>query len=513
MWRTFLLLVFIFPGLVGANVVITEVMCNPLPDFAEWVKVSNTGEDTVDVASYTFFDNSTKTIHLQNGSFLLASGESAFILDDDAINTINTLSGSIYVVSSTGLNNGGERIGFGTEYITYSAQSTKGELCTIEDRETVDTTTDSDTTTDTDTSTVEHTTITTYKEVQRWETVEIQPPQDITIRDMDDKEVLVGSNVNIALEVYDSTGKTVSPKCHIIFGDGSESKSCDILHAYEFAGTYIVTMFANNQSLHSESNVIFTVKEPELQINIADDYKFIEIFNNANSDARLSGWAIKVGYRKFTIPNNTIIPANESIKISANTLGIDIVRRGGVAHLIDVFGTVVADSSEYVAMRDITDTSSNKETITQGETLKQEDVEVQSNKQEEVQQLVLSTNIQKAPYTTTSIIGMQIPTVRTSDSPQQTQNTVIAKESVINKHNVQQLAATSAVQDTQLSLRLFDVLPQESGKWLIGLLTLLGIASLPVLIGRHDDVADDSDTHKQSEEGSLTGGFTVKEIK
>ncbi len=474
--RWIIAIFIMLPHITFGNVIITEVMCNPVSELDEWVKIINTGEGPVDVKDVKFFDNSFKELSIASGDFSLDKDETAFIIAHKATSTIADLRGNIYTVSSTGLNNAGERIGFGTEFVTYSKQTNKGVLCSIKNRDSVDGGTDTPEPTD---IREVNKVITTYKEVTRWETVEIQPPQDIFIRDIRNKTVLLGSELYIRPEVFDATGKSVEAKCHITFGDGAESITCNTEHLYQFVGKYILNINASKNSMQASTRVSIDVIKPNINISTSESGEYVELINDLDSNIELSGWKIKVGHKRFNIPNGTIISANGSIKISAITMDIDINRRGGgVVALVDAFNKIVTDSTTQAV---IADEVPQIEYVIEQVEESSEEINIKEVEVEEVINIINTTPVEHKDVLNNSVIGMQVSI-----------NEVIAEEEEekekksnndLNQVIESQVAAA-------VSTPTNSILPTDIAKWSVALLAIIGIAIIPVIFRRKEDDTD-----------------------
>jgi hypothetical protein len=76
---------FLFPSLAFANIEITEIMYDaPGADTGrEWIEVTNTGEDSIDIGKYKLFENGTNHgLAVTQGSSLLAPHTSAILADN-----------------------------------------------------------------------------------------------------------------------------------------------------------------------------------------------------------------------------------------------------------------------------------------------------------------------------------------------------------------------------------------------------------------------------------------------
>ncbi len=518
-----LILVMLLPCSTFANMVITEVMCNPAGSDAdrEWVKIKNIGTETVDITGWKFNDGSSHTLNIPPvnggmGDMHIDGGESALLA-----NKASEVSGSDTIIDTVmSLSNSGDTLklvdvnGVEVHVITYDGDDVVEEGSCF--------TYDSDATTTTgDDVEIQKNIITTVNEVTRYRTVEIQPPQDIYIREIPSITALVGSIVGIHTEVYDARGGIVKAVCNISFGDGESDDKCDLSHTYEFAGSYILAITARKSGLQDSIRVPVRVVHPNFQVRIGEGNEYIEIINNADTDAELSGWLIKMKRKKFAIPSNTIVTSEGSIKISAKTMDTDIVKYGSIVLLVDALGTVVADSSESVEIAE-----SEAEVVVAGDIAEEDEEQADSLAIEVSTQdspLVPVVSGQRASLTTRGIhsevssdgiIGTYIGSVESTVL--QDADKKIKEDSIVHNKskNTQQLAVVSANVPGE-SWNISDVLPQESSKWFVGLLALLGIATVPVFMSKGGEVQEESDDTIEGggDTSSTVASFTIEEVK
>lgn len=523
MIRVLLIVVLILlPSTVFGNVVITEVMCQPSEGVNyEWVKIQNIGTSQVDISGWKFNDGGNHNVSNKkegtDGDFILAVGEEALLVSHSEVIFPTDFSGDVYDTVMT-LTDSGKTLWFGddSQFVVYGASTGKDILCPIQNTSNTDITTQDNFIT---TQVQDITTI--INEVTKYRTVEIQPPQDIYIREISDITALVGSTVGIHIEVYDSRGSIVKATCGVSFGDGESGDECDLLHIYEFSGNYILTIGASKHGLQDAIKVAVKVVRPSLQVRVDSDNTYVEIINNADTDAELSGWLVKVGRKRFTIPSNTVITAEDSTKISTKTLDIDMAKYGGVVLLIDALGTVIADSSQY---REIEE--DERAILVAGVTIEESEEQVTpaaiASSAQNGLQLVPIVSGQRDSLTTSSlysqsqsIIGIHIDDIEmtvSQDVDKEIEESVVPSKS----KNIQHFAAVSTNVPGE-SWKIFDVLPQESGKWFVGLLALLGIAAVPVLMSKGSGVLSEDNEQAKEAKSSHTdatiASFTIEEVK
>ncbi len=559
----YILIIFMFfiPRLVFGNIVIFEVMCNPIGSDAdnEWVKIKNISTTSIDITGWKFNDGTNHNLNIPPknggiGDMNIEPGEVALLANKaDKVSGEDTIIDTVMSLSNSGdtlkiLDDMGNEV----HSITYKADDvTEGELCFIYNN------TQTNIDTDAGTSTTSQTAITTYKEVQKWKTVEIEPPQDIYIREIAGFSALAGSRVYIDTEVYNSRGSSVTPKCYITFGDGNSAESCNAEHVYEFAGSYIITIRARKNGLQDIITVPIRIEKPDMSLRVDEQYAYVEIINNMQTNAELNGWVVKVDYKKFKIPNNTVIPAKQSIKISANTLGIDIARYGGVARLFDALGNNISNSDTFVLKEDIKKSNITEPVIVEIQEKPKKDLPLVETilQNNEVENILTANNIsdtytqdveittaktetrstttaKRKPKAHSGIIGMKVlyqkqPNVKSAQEEVVskepgllTENT--QREIVQYQNQIQNSASASNAFYTEYFLNLYDNASKVFNAWMVGLVALIGLAIVPVIMGRSYDMRDahesDKSTYTDEHDIENQGGdkhddFNIEEIK
>ncbi|MEK7650882.1 MAG: PKD domain-containing protein [Patescibacteria group bacterium] len=107
------------------------------------------------------------------------------------------------------------------------------------------------------------------------------------------------------------------------FGDGAHAYGKVVRHIYALPGTYQVVLNANQADTNQAvSRTSVEVIKPEIKINQATP-EFIELKNNSKQEVNLSFWKLKHHGQEFIFPIDTIIAANNSIKLPA---GISYLR-------------------------------------------------------------------------------------------------------------------------------------------------------------------------------------------
>ena len=343
-WLSVIVLaVAISPVVALANIQIVYVECNPVGSDAdgEYIKIKNIGSESVDLTGWKFNDGSNHIINAPpknggKGSLILPSGVTAVLANKaDKISIDNP----IILDTTMSLSNKGDTIKLLDQDKNEVASVTYTEGQVVEGGSCINSAPSSSSTGESSSSSNNTTTV---REITKYRTVEIQPPQAIHIRPMPEITSLLGGTISINPEVYDATGKIVPDvSCEVTFGDGSLSKSCKAKHIYEYIGEYIVNVEASKGVLNDKTQFKVKVVEPQLSATVSEGRDYVELHNYAQKDVELNGWSLQVGYRRFNIPSGTLILANSSIKIPESVTKINLKRVGGNAELRNVFNKTV----------------------------------------------------------------------------------------------------------------------------------------------------------------------------
>ncbi len=133
---------------------------------------------------------------------------------------------------------------------------------------------------------------------------------DFKIKNIKDKQVLVGSEVYFEAQTY--SGKPSSYSRFIWnFGDGFVREGQKTFHTYRFSGKYQVVLKIIDNSAFEIIKFFVTVKEPNISIEPFLDG--VKISNQTSSDVLLNGFVLTNGLSYFNFPENTIIASMQEI--------------------------------------------------------------------------------------------------------------------------------------------------------------------------------------------------------
>lgn len=132
------------------------------------------------------------------------------------------------------------------------------------------------------------------------------------------------------------------------FGDGTTKDGMRVEKAYQFAGTYTIrlTVISGDEQIATEHAVRVSDHAVALSEVSAGDSSWIEVVNNAQSPAEVSGWVITSGDAHFQFPDGSILGAGSGVVLAQEVLGMHILAdnvrvelHDGQGHKIDEFVT------------------------------------------------------------------------------------------------------------------------------------------------------------------------------
>ncbi len=560
-----------------ANVVITGVMCDPVGSDSdgEWVRIQNTGLSDIDITGWKFNDGSNHILNIPPknggiGDMILSPGEIALLANKaDKVSGYDTIIDTVMSLSNSGdtlrlINTEGAIV----HSVTYMENDVvEGELCFeyVQASSTTETVNSN-----TPISGAAQQVSPTVNNAITYRTVEVEPPQDIYIRNIPPIRTFMGNETHINVEIYDSRGKSVNANCQISFGDGHASNVCSASHIYDFEGSYIVYIKASKFKLYDEFMVPVTVLKPDVSIHVNKSDKYVEVFNNSSIDMELNGWSVRASRKRFKIPDHTVVPANKSVKFGENTTGIDLSRYGDVVKIFDARNLLVASSDNF-KNKDEEDTviehidndepygavdtalSSVRDTVRESESVN-EDLSIKVNQDAKVIGDVLSSNSlhnvnlngissisnqenvnnnenviedNRKIRTDLRVIGMYVKpkpdrpaSSDTFDNVNDEFTKVTENISNVNMQDERYVAMANMATDKKIFEKLAKMFHDGEFSWLFGLLILVGFASIPLfMVGEVDYVSEkyednfSNEGNRKDNYDNMSEGFTIKEIK
>jgi hypothetical protein len=356
------------PGLVWAQVLITEIMYAPegVDTNREWVEVCNSGS-LVDVTNWKFFENDTNHgLSRVSGSASLTSGSCAIIADnaDVFLSDYPSFSGNLFD-STFSLKNTGETIrlkneaGEEVDSATYSdadgakddgnslhragsnfisGTPTPGSEAGIENS--------NPNPGDTSGGLPETTRTTVYS----YESVTVEPPQDVYIRVPTETVTFVNSFAKFRAESYDATGRVVEGgRVTWAFGDGGEARGPEVSHQFLYPGEYITTVVLEYGTLFDIQQIRVTVVPLDAALYVHEGGDWVTVVNNSEHQLDVSQWRIVSSGRYFQIPENTVVPAKGEVRFASEVTKLMLP---GFSEVMLVYpdGQIAVRSTEKLAV-------------------------------------------------------------------------------------------------------------------------------------------------------------------
>ena len=164
----------------------------------------------------------------------------------------------------------------------------------------------------------------------------------------------VGAPLSLQAIAYGSEGEHLNfGKYFWNFGDGDSkemeaSTNQEFTHTYFYPGDYIVSVdyYSDNYSETPEMSGQLKLKVVPIDISISKvgDSKdfFVELTNNTNYDADISGYFLTSDTKSFTLPKNTILAANNKMMIPGRVTNFSLADESSLK-LLNPDGDTVFD--------------------------------------------------------------------------------------------------------------------------------------------------------------------------
>lgn len=127
----------------------------------------------------------------------------------------------------------------------------------------------------------------------------------------------VGAPLSFESRVKTSKGVAVGSRVRSLWslGDGTQLFGDVISHAYMFAGDYVVIANSDSNGDHAVAKVSVKIVEPRVRLSLSPEGEAV-VLNLDRGDLNIGGFIIADAARRFSIPPDTIIRANGSLKLS-----------------------------------------------------------------------------------------------------------------------------------------------------------------------------------------------------
>lgn len=339
------------PGVASAQVVISEIMydVSGTDTDREWVEVFNAGASSVHFTDWKFFEaNTNHGITSVQGGENLASGAYGIIADNPTkfLQDWPSYSGILFD-STFSLGNTGETLGIHmpppdlieTDSVTYQGswgaggngnslqRTSANSQIFVEASPTPGTGSlfssggggdfSPDSTVGTSTNSVQSTSLGNNPS----DSSILPPPPKVFADGGSDRVVIVGADTEFKARAYDEKKNSIGfSHFHWNFGDGSTADMSTVLHHFDYPGRYVVILDIPEEKDSASDQIIVTVEPMKLMLSLLSDGG-VAIENRAGRTLDLSRWMVRSLGRTFTIPEHTLILANNPLRISQKTLG------------------------------------------------------------------------------------------------------------------------------------------------------------------------------------------------
>lgn len=134
-----------------------------------------------------------------------------------------------------------------------------------------------------------------------------------------DRAVIVGADAQFTARAYSGNKAVENAAFTWNFGDGSVAQGAYVTHRFEYAGRYAVFVNGSKDGVSASDHFTITAESAQLSVRVLPDGS-VEIENLATWDADLSRWSIKSSGQRFTFPENSLVLAGQTMRISPSTM-------------------------------------------------------------------------------------------------------------------------------------------------------------------------------------------------
>ena len=489
------------PFSTHAAVVISEIMYDPpTPESSnEWIEVCNTGSSSVDIASWSVVEsNRNRALTPVSGGTNLDAGACAIIARSTS--AVPGYSGMLFT-STFSLSNSGETLaledGAGTEHDAISYDPSRGgREAEAESLHRSGSTFTSGAptpgsytaegaqeggaqtarTTQNTSGTTNATTLTT---LYAYESVTIQPPEDVFVRVPETLTTTVGALTEFRAETYDATGAAFTDgTVHWAFGDGGSATGRRVMHEYTLDGEYMVRVRLERGALFDAHTIAVRVVPLAVWVTVDPAGQWVALENKSTNPLALGGWRLALGERVFVIPEGTTIASKGTVRFSRERLGAFFPLRAESVSLVYPSGRTAAKASVAAA----TTTDAIRHDVTRADTYALSST--QTARATTSEEVITSTSV---PARVASVVGAPVPARRT-----------VPVESV----DTQEQPAITTLPRVATTTQYAAAAVGSGGiYWYIGLSAVLVLGGATVLLLRRDE-----------RDEYVVDGFTVREV-
>ena len=136
-----------------------------------------------------------------------------------------------------------------------------------------------------------------------------------------DRVVIVGADVEFRGRAYNRDKEIIeNVRFSWNFGDGSHAEGQSVLHHFDFPGRYAVVLTIAEHVEAASDKIIVTAESAQLAFSALSDGS-VAIGNLSGRDIDVSNWIVSSSGKHFILPAESIILAEETLRLSAHTLG------------------------------------------------------------------------------------------------------------------------------------------------------------------------------------------------
>jgi len=355
----------LMPLFASANVVITEIMYDlPGTDSGrEWVEITNSGEGTMDLSGWRFFEGDTnhKLSEYNGGGLILLAQQSAVIADDAEAFLLDWPEYSELLIDSSwsSLKNDGEYISIKNSdleevnTVSYMPEwGGQGDGTSVQfdgSKWTAGNPTPGDTA-------IGGSVVEEGEESKKNDIVEKGEGPAFTKKPVihilnTHKEVISGAPVKYEAELYGAQNEALSGgRVLWNFGNGEVAEGSSVLHHYMYPGEYLVVVTAS-QTEYSKYAVSkqFRVSVVPAEVVISHaSHRYIEIKNESAKEIDASWWILRSGQSLFTLPEHTRLLGGASVRFPFEVTHLGVSNKFDVALLYPNHVQAAAYSEEYL---------------------------------------------------------------------------------------------------------------------------------------------------------------------
>ncbi len=330
-------IVCLLPWPALGAVQITEVMydVSGTDTGREWFEFTNTGDSSIDVSGYKFFEaNTNHALAAVSGSGVVQPGGSAIVADDSAKFLLDypSFSGTLFD-SSFSLSNTGETIvlkdGALTVLDTVIYDAGSGGAGDGNSLQRAGATfaaaapNPGSYTESSESGAASDSSVSATNSAQTTPSQNGMAPPSITTRIKTDSLTMVGGGSFFSAEAYGTQGLPLSGARFIWnFGDGATLEGARVFHAYSYPGKYAVLLTAAHNYSSSVDRVIVEAVAAQVVLQSEGDGSLL-IKNLSKSDVDVGMWSLSDGGKSFVIPEDTFVLANEGVRFARSVTQLE----------------------------------------------------------------------------------------------------------------------------------------------------------------------------------------------